>query len=582
MKKPEMKTVRERIDYALTCLDKEDKAQAQNIFIQLLDSPVEDNENLSLLANLATKLGEKVAAINLYVELVKNNPDNTGYMDSLAQAYIDNNMLLEAEQLLGRIIEHDPKFYLPYVRLSYIAIQNQSYSSAVELLETAVHIKPGESSIYINLVSALTHAGRQEEAYKYAKKLLRLEPKMAESYHMMGRILNELGQFDEAVSYFEKAIRINRTFGYSYSDLASAKKFSSDDADFIARAEKSLNYSMPPEHRIAIHFSLGKMYNDCGEWDRAFEHYQQGNLINRPAVLEKPYHEVFNKTHKFFNNRFFQKNTASGNDTECPVFVVGMPRSGTTLVEQIIASHPRAAGAGELNVIAEVNYAICPDEKNETFKKALTRVIEHGQLPEYARTYLDVLCKGREDALRIVDKMPNNFVFLGLIHLLFPNARIIHCIRSPLDVSLSCYFQQFRSIEWSFDLAWIVEQYRFYRKAMAYWKKNLPENTILDVEYEKLITNPELESRRLIEGIGLSWDSACLEFHNKKRTVNTASVWQVRQPVYTSSRRRWVNYAGHIGILANDLQEFLDDEDIAELEKRGVKLKKKWRLNPFA
>ena len=573
------KTIKTQIEDAFKLLRKQRKNEAQAIFFQFLDQAIDDVEDITQLGNLAMQLGEKVFAINFFAEVVQQYPENTVYLNNLAQAYIDNEMFSQAEEQLKKATDINPDFYLSYAKLGYIALKHGNFSVAVELLEKTINLKPGVSTAYINIISALNQTGRQEEAYQYAKKLLRLEPDMVDTYYLLGKILNSLGRFDEARSNFEKAIRLDRTFGGAYWELVAVKNFSSADNAFKKQAEKALQMSMPAERRAAIHFSLGKVYNDCKDWEKAFEHYKQANLICKPAIKNKFYLEIFNKTHKFFVKNLFQKTEKLGSNSEIPVFVVGMPRSGTTLIEQIIASHPDGGGAGELSVIRDINYRICPEEKLSDFKQELAKSLDKELLNEYIDTYLDVLCSTREDPRRIVDKMPENFIFLGLIHLLFPKAHIINAVRSPLDVCLSCYFQYFQSLDWSYDLKLIADQYKFYKKVMAYWKKVLPENSIIDVHYEKLTSDPEIESKKLIEGLGLQWDPSCLEFYKRKRAVNTASLWQVRQPVYTSSNKRWINYAQHLEALANELQEYLDEDDIEELKKRGIKLKKKWRLN---
>jgi len=170
--------------------------------------------------------------------------------------------------------------------------------------------------------------------------------------------------------------------------------------------------------------------------------------------------------------------------------------------------------------------------------------------------------------------MPDNFVHLGVINLLFPNATIINAIRNPLDTCLSCYFQSFNEQPWSYDLGWISNRYHFYRKTMGFWKENLPEGRVIDFHYEQLIADPESNMKKLLNAIKLPWDDSCLEFYNNKQSINTASLWQARQPIYSSSIRRWSNYAEHLTPLANELIDFLDDEDIKLFEEKGIKLKK--------
>ncbi|MDH5712174.1 MAG: sulfotransferase, partial [Gammaproteobacteria bacterium] len=229
----------------------------------------------------------------------------------------------------------------------------------------------------------------------------------------------------------------------------------------------------------------------------------------------------------------------------------------------------------------KIHSDICYVDGALSLSKAKT--LSKDMLAGYANDYLQVLenMAGNGDAVRITDKLPSNYLNLGLIHILFPNARIINVMRNPLDVCLSCYFQAFAYEHDTYDTQWLIRKYHLYRDAIDYWKKLLPEGKILDVQYEDLIVDFELQSRRIIEFCGLSWSDKCLDFHQDSRAIVTASAWQARQPIYTSSRKRWHNYAPYIAELAHGLSGYLDDEDIAELAERGIKVKKKWRLGIF-
>jgi hypothetical protein len=338
---------------------------------------------------------------------------------------------------------------------------------------------------------------------------------------------------------------------------------------------------MPAKERGSIHFALGKIYNDCREWDKAFEHYRLANLITKPAVLDSTPADIFNKTHKFYTKKLTHQVDDFASDSEIPVFIVGMPRSGTTLIEQIIRSHPKGEGAGELNKIDVITNMICPVEKLNSYKQEMNKIINTEKVSEYADTYLKALRHKREGASCIVDKMQDNFILLGLINRLFPRAHIIHLTRSALDIALSCYLMPFRGLHWTTDMDWLVERYSWYRKAMDYWYSVLPKGRIIEMRYEDIIANPEQQIRRLIESIGLEWDPVCLEFYKERGSVSTASFWQVRQPIYKSSSKRWVNYAQHINPLITGLSNYLEDDDIAELQRLGIDIRKKWYSNIF-
>lgn len=553
--------------------------QAQIIFDQLLHEEISDLNTLAQFGKLACFLGEKVHAINALYKVTEAEPENAIYLDLFAQALIDNGGVTKPRELLQKAIELKPDFADPYIRLAALEIDNLYFKEAVPLLEKAVQLKPGEPVAYANIIVALRYTDRHEEALAYAQKLVRLNANNPANYEILGRVLIELGKIDEAIPLLEKAIRLDPTYGPAYNSLVGIKKYSMEDSAFINQCEKALQLSMPAVQRSLIHFSLGKIYDNCKQWDKAFEHFRQGNLLCKPAFeQDKPLVKRLRKIRKSYTKAFIRKTADLGSDSDIPVFVVGMPRSGSTLIEQIISSHPDGAGAGELDSINRIEKILCPDASLPQYHKLLQENLTREIIQEHANDYLKRLRKNRENASRIVDKMPDNFRYLGLINLLFPKAHIIHSIRNPLDTCLSCYFQAFAYLKWAHDLDWIAARYRLYRETMDYWKNTLPAGKIIDISYEDMTENPEHEIRRMLELVELPWDDQCLNFHKKKRAIVTASVWQARQPIYKSSRNRWANYAPFIEGLASKLSDYLSEKDIEELASHGVKIKKKWRL----
>ncbi|MCK5001893.1 MAG: sulfotransferase [Gammaproteobacteria bacterium] len=523
-------------------------------------------------------MDEDVYAINSFSRVVELQPDNAYGYYLFASACHKIGKRDQASELSNKAIELNPNLPGPYVILGQIYHKKCKFHQAIDFFEKAILLKPSQPMAYLDMVACLRIVGRHEDALRYAKKLLRLET-TAINHLPVSNVLIDMGKMEEATTYLEKALEIDSTCAYAYQQLAQIKKFTTDDNTLIRKAEKALQQSIPAKHRSVIHFSLGKIYDDRKEWDKAFENYRQGNLLGRSAVEPSVLQKRFKCAKKAYNKKRIQDDSLYGSDSNVPVFIVGMPRSGTTLIEQIISAHPDGAGAGELTEILKIHSAIC--FPNGTSSSGLEKKLSKEMLAGYADDYLRVLKKTREGAVRIVDKLPNNFTYLGLIHLLFPNARIIHAIRNPLDVCLSCYFQSFSYEEDTYDIQWLIKKYHFYRKTIEYWKKLLPEGKIIDVHYEDLISDFESQSHRLIEFCGLPWDDRCLEFYKAPRAIVTASVWQARQPIYTGSRKRWHNYAPYLDELANGLCDYLDDEDIAELAERGIKVKRSWNLGFF-
>jgi len=547
------------------------RQEAFQIYCRIVEEEELDYSLHTELGHLCIDLEEFERAVGHYRVALDENPDSPSQMAHLGIGLENFGEPDEAREVLGEALEKDDTMFLAQNVLGVLYMRRSQYESALPHLERADELRPGHPVIEANLASTLAELNQYERGLAYAKKAIKSKDAGENTYFILGRLLSQLGRNDEAVRYFEQAIKKHKTFGSAYFTLASLKKFSGKDKPFIRKVEKVLDKSMPARDRKAIHFALGKMYDDCKEYDQAFYHYQKGNTLHKNILAsvksEKKKAKSFMKA---FSRNYLKQTSEGGSSSEKPVFVVGMPRSGTTLIEQMIASHSEAAGAGELPEIPRIASSLVPEGESRSVNKLRAALTSEAR-QEYAEGYLEILEQGRHEASRIVDKMPANFMFLGLIHWLFPNATIIHAIRHPLDICISCYAQQFKFLEWSTEFSSIAQMYRLYRESMAYWRKVLPEGTIVDLSYEKLVANPEGEGERLLQACGLSWDDNVLRFYEQESAVKTASLAQVRQPIYGSSRQRWARYAPYIGELATALAPYLP-ESRQELESQGVPL----------
>jgi tetratricopeptide (TPR) repeat protein len=362
--------------------------------------------------------------------------------------------------------------------------------------------------------------------------------------------LTTLGRFDEAVAAFEAALAGQPGSPDAIYQMMLATK-SRSTPEMAARIESLLKVDRPSDQKIMLHFALGKISDDMRDYARAFENYRAGNDL---AAAKAPFDAAAWRAHversiADFPAEFFARRKSFGVDSRRPVFIVGMPRSGTTLVEQILAAHPSVAAGDGLEAMPLIATGL-PRRLGTAapFPQCLGEVSE-ALSRELAGEYLAALERVDKSAARVTDKLPLNFLNLGLIALLFPNAAVIHCRRDPVDTCLSCYFTRFSShLNFSFGLESLGAYYRGYRRAMAHWQKVLPI-PILDVDYEELIADQEATSRRLVAHCGLAWDDRCLAFHETARPVMTASNWQVRQPLYKSAVARWRNYEAFLGPL---------------------------------
>ena len=355
--------------------------------------------------------------------------------------------------------------------------------------------------------------------------------------------LVDIGRIAEARSAHETAVSLSPEKPAFYYNLTAVAELKPDDPKFAAlRTMEQHRGSLEVEDQIPLHFALAKSYTDQGDYKRAFRNLRLGNALKRARIVydERATLADMDNVRSIFDKRLLAKHRGRGDPSTTPVFVLGMPRSGSTLIEQILASRGKVHGAGEISdfvgVAAEVAGENLADlqafgDDAEAFREQLRRI---------GAGYLDRLRARAAGADRIVDKMPDNFRLAGLIHLALPNARIIHTRRDPIDTCMSCYSKLFSAdVPFAYDLGELGRYYRAYDAVMAHWRAVLPAEVLLEVRYENLVADPETQARRLVEHCGLEWDARCLDFHRTPRLVRTASAVQVRKPIYTDAVARW-------------------------------------------
>jgi tetratricopeptide (TPR) repeat protein len=523
------------------------------------------------LGRLSLAMEGSFQAVEHFQQALEREPDNAVYQGYLGLALQKENRTDDAGIAFEKAMLADDVMPAVLNGLGIIYMNRRDYEQAKEILTRAVTAKPSEGAIQSNLATTLARLGEHDLAIKHAEKGLKHNPDSLTSHYAYGNILAEQGRVDEAVRHFEKTIRQHKHFGGAYDHLARLKKFSATDRPFIEKTEKALQGGMPAQDRLCLHFALGKMYDDCQEWDKSFEHYRQANLLKKKAFDMKTHRTLFAQFKKTFNSDSLKKFQELGNPSEIPVFIVGMPRSGTTLMERMITSSDRAAGAGELPEIPRIAELLAPADEPRKVAAALHANLTAENVANYAEEYLRILRQADPDADRIVDKLPENYFYVWLIAILFPKATIIFAQRHPLDVCLSCFFQNFGAIQWADDLSQIGETYRFHLEVMDYWGSILPDGKIVDVHYEQLVEDPETHGGKMLQHCGLEWSGDGLDNYKKGKVVKTASLWQVRQPVYQSSKARWKNYAPHVADLSRQLSDFLQD-DRDELAKYDIEL----------
>ncbi len=507
------------------------------------------------LGNTYIGRGMEGDALACYERAIEIDPAYAEALNGRAHVLRQRGDFTAAAESFMAAIDARPEYAVAYNNLARTLIELNRPDDAIATYGRAIEIDPAFAEAHSNLGNAFSQQGRAEEAMASVERALALDPVLAEAHYAKGICLQQQGQFEEAAQCHRRALALKPDLAEAHYNLAINSKARLDREE-IARLEELLAAgNQPPRQFINFNFTLGKSYEDLGEYDRAFDCFRKANELKNQEVDFDPegLEHYVSTVIETFTPEYFAERAGFGSESELPVFIVGMPRSGTTLLEQIIAAHPRAAGAGELQTVRQLIsdlpellgspslYPICAEEIDET------------NAPRLAARYLEALREHSAEADRITDKMPNNFLRLGLIATIMPRARLIHTRRDALDTCLSCYVQNFaRGMYFSYDLANLGFYYRQNERIMAHWREVLP-STILEVPYEELVADQERWSRRIVDHCGLEWDPACLSFHEHERTVRTASFWQVRQPIYASSIGRWRHYDAHLGPLKEAL-----------------------------
>ena len=427
------------------------------------------------------------------------------------------------------------------------------HDEAVSMAETCLVLRPDWLRSHCAMGQVLHLKGNSAGAVPHFEKALAMDSRLVEGYLALGTTLQSLGKLDEAVAQFRKCLSIEPGNGEALLALSRIPELGADDPE-PAQLERALARTrLSTPERIALSFAAGNIYDRSDAVDKSFEHYRLANDLTDTEFDPEDCAAQVTALIEIFDAGFFKKTEGYGVPSELPVFIVGMPRSGTTLIEQILASHPDVFGAGELTQI-RIGTERLPAllGKEEVYPDCLAKV-DKDTVRSLAAEYLGTLRGFSPDASRITDKMPMNFMRLGFIALLFPRARVIHGMRDPLDVCVSNYITRFvTGVPYAFDLTNLGLYYRQYERLMDHWRRVLPI-PMLEVRYEDLIADQAGVSRRLIDTCGLAWDDRCLAFHKTERVVLTASYQQVRQPIYSDSIGRWRRYEKHLGPLRRAL-----------------------------
>jgi tetratricopeptide (TPR) repeat protein len=503
------------------------------------------------LGNLLSQGAERLArhdyahAIRCYRKAIALDPRGGPSYRALGIALIDAGRVEEAEGAFRQALDCDSRDIEAAFRLGSLLRGRGQFRASEQILRAALRLQPKDVPCRIGLGLSLAALGNTGEAAASFRKALKQDPTNAEALVGLGIVARADGRFEQAATLFNQALRNRPHLPSAHAALAGLRKMTSNDHPWLEHAEVIASSGLPAWEEAELRFAIGKYCDDVGDFEQGFHNYTRANKIFRamaPIYRRSARARLVDDLIHGHTPTAVARAAASGSDSPRPVLVVGMPRSGTSLLEQIIASHPAAIAAGELEFWNDAARRYEPLLRQGPLEESLRSAL--------AREYLQTLNSISAKALRVVDKMPLNADHLGLIHTTFPRARVIYMQRDPIDTCLSCYFQPFSlALNFTTELSDLAHYYGEHQRLMGHWRATLPGATLLEVPYEALVTEPAVWVRRILEFIGLEWHPQCLDFHQTERPIITASFWQVRQRIYQDSVGRWRNYEKFLGEL---------------------------------
>jgi tetratricopeptide (TPR) repeat protein len=519
--------------------------EAVSLYQQALQHDPTHVEAQNNLGNAFLQLAQFAEAAACYRLALRLRPADVQILCNLGHVLRELGQRREAVPLYTQAIKLDPRRYDVHWNLGTVLFELRRFREAVACFTQAIKLKPDYAPAHLSMGLAMRQQRRPAEAEASCQAALAIDPNYVEALSFLGELRADRGRFEEAEELFRRTIAINPNFSFSYFSIATHRKMSTADSAWLQGVETLLARQPPLAHEISLRYGLGKYFDDVGQYASAFENYRQANELTKRYGSSYDREKLTQRVDQImhcFDAAFVRDPPNQGSSSELPVLIVGMPRSGTSLTEQILASHPAVFGAGEV--------PFWDGAFNVYQKAALSGPVDPTLLPGMAAAYLERFAAASAGVLRVVDKLPGNFLYAGMIHSAFPRARIIHMQRHPLDTCLSIYFQNFFGMgPYANDLDNLAHYYGEYLRITNHWRAVLPATVLLEVPYEALIEDQEGWSRKMVEFIGLSWDPKCLDFHQTERAVITASKWQVRQKIHSASAGRWRHYEKFVGPL---------------------------------
>lgn len=494
-------------------------------------------------------------------ELVRDNPHDVNPALLLARLAMMASCYDDARTILDKIIDMQPRFMAARHDLGTVLKELHEYEGAVSVLEEAQRLEPDNALTHYYLGAALAMAARPEQAVQSYQQAVALDPELPGAHIGLGHVLKTVGDQEGGVAAYRKAITLRPNFGETYYSLANLKTFRFTEQDVEIMTNRLANDALPVDCRVHFAFSLGKAFEDDKDYDQAFEHYALANQLHRETIAYDPVQTgiAHERMREIFSSAFFESDAAlAGCSDSAPIFILGLPRSGSTLLEQILASHSQVDGTSELPDISMIAQGLTQPRSGQVFPQCMPDLSPETLLG-LGEQYLEQTRRHRRGAPFFTDKMPNNFAYVGFIKTILPNAKIIDARRHPMDSCFGCFKQHFaKGQTFTYDLFELGEFYLEYCQLMDHWDEVLP-GQVLRVQYEEVVADLETQVRRILAFCELPFEEACVAFHETKRSVRTASSEQVRQPIYSGSVQTWKRYGAHLDSLKEILEPVFPD-----------------------
>ncbi len=492
---------------------------------------------------------------------LRKNPNNVDAMRFLAMVYHgQNRKLSDAEALLRNATRIAPDFHQAFNNLGKVLIDNGKWQDAIQCYQKLVELKPNDDTAWAGLGRSFTLSGRIEQAIGAYEKSLTLNDQSPSVHLAYAHMLKTVGKQEEALIAYRRAIHYKPELGESYWSMANLKIFQFKPTEITAMEDQLQSKDLSTSARVHFHFSLGKAYEDQKDYEAAWLHYDRGNEKQRTLIDYDPVeNEVYlQNIQKVFNAKRFADFAGAGHQAPDPIFILGLPRSGSTLIEQILASHSQVEGTSELPNIASIATGTGKYRHDRLLYPHTTNTLTRRDFAAYGKEYLQQIAHHRvEGTPFFIDKMPNNFPHIGWIKLTLPNAKIINTRRHPIDSCLGAYKQLFaKGQHFTYDKLELAEFYRSYVDIMKHWHEVLP-GQILDVHYEDTVMDLDTQVRRILDFCGLEFEEQCLRFYQTERAIKTASSEQVRQPIYRGALGLWKQYGKQVKDWEVELEDII-------------------------